>query len=138
MKKWLLSVVAVTLLSGCRANRAPGQPGVPEGAASAKVDSLYTYTSIADDPEGGLPAGYSIVNLDKEPFSVSQTPKRTVAVAGLASNCCCCALIWGDKKPTKTVAKAATEMACTTKRVLLSSEAPRGSRSNGMLLMAVT
>ncbi len=29
----------------------------------------------ADDPVGSIPAGYSIVNLDKEPFTVTQTPK---------------------------------------------------------------
>jgi C-terminal processing protease CtpA/Prc len=34
----------------------------------------------ADDPVGSIPAGYSIVNLDKEPFSVSQTPKPSLAL----------------------------------------------------------
>jgi len=29
----------------------------------------------ADDPTGGIPAGYSIVNLDKEPFAVSRPAK---------------------------------------------------------------
>ena len=32
----------------------------------------------ADDPVGSIPAGYSIVNLDKEPFTVSQTPKPSL------------------------------------------------------------
>jgi len=54
VKKWLLFVLAaMAVLLGCRMNRAPGQPGVPDGKASAIVDSLYAYTSIADDPEGG-------------------------------------------------------------------------------------
>ena len=43
-----------------------------------------------------------------------------------------------ETKLTRMVASAATETACTTKRVLFSSEEPRGSRSSGMLLKAVT
>jgi len=34
----------------------------------------------ADDPVGSLPAGYSIVNLDKEPFTVSQTSKPSLSL----------------------------------------------------------
>ena len=34
----------------------------------------------ADDPVASLPAGYSIVNLDKEPFTVSQTPKPALTL----------------------------------------------------------
>ena len=34
----------------------------------------------ADDPVGSIPAGYSIVNLDKEPFAVSQTPKPALTL----------------------------------------------------------
>ncbi len=34
----------------------------------------------ADDPVGKIPAGYSIVNLDKEPFTVSQTTKPSLAL----------------------------------------------------------
>lgn len=34
----------------------------------------------ADDPVGSIPAGYSIVNLDKEPFSISQTSKPSLTL----------------------------------------------------------
>lgn len=34
----------------------------------------------ADDPVGPIPAGYSIVNLDKEPFTVSQTPNPSLTL----------------------------------------------------------
>ena len=34
----------------------------------------------ADDPVGPIPAGYSIVNLDQQPFSVSQTPKPSLTL----------------------------------------------------------
>jgi C-terminal processing protease CtpA/Prc len=34
----------------------------------------------ADDPVGILPAGYSIVNLDKEPFTVTQQPEPSLAL----------------------------------------------------------
>src|SRR5512143_2523267 len=34
----------------------------------------------ADDPVGSIPAGYSIVNLDKEPFGISQTAKPDLAL----------------------------------------------------------
>ena len=36
------------------------------------------------------------------------------------------------------VASAATETACTTKRVLFNKEEPRGRRLSGMLLKAAT
>ncbi len=34
----------------------------------------------ADDPEGSIPAGYSIVNLDKEPFTVTQEPTPSLTL----------------------------------------------------------
>jgi C-terminal processing protease CtpA/Prc len=34
----------------------------------------------ADDPVGPIPAGYSIVNLDKEPFTVTQTPEPSLTL----------------------------------------------------------
>ncbi len=34
----------------------------------------------ADDPVGPIPAGYSIVNLDKEPFTVTQTPDPSLTL----------------------------------------------------------
>ncbi len=34
----------------------------------------------ADDPEGPIPAGYSIVNLDREPFSVTQTAEPSLTL----------------------------------------------------------
>ncbi len=34
----------------------------------------------ADDPEGPLPSGYSIVNLDKEPFTITQVPTPSLTL----------------------------------------------------------
>src|SRR5258708_21690029 len=34
----------------------------------------------ADDPVGPIPAGYSIVNLDKEPFTITQTPTPSLTL----------------------------------------------------------
>ncbi len=53
MKKWLLFALIATIVpSGCRRNRAPGQPSMPSGLVSAAVDTVCGYTSLADDPEG--------------------------------------------------------------------------------------
>jgi C-terminal processing protease CtpA/Prc len=51
-----------------------GKQKFPTGFGADK--KLFT----ADDPEGGIPAGYSIVNLDKEPFGVSRPPKPELAL----------------------------------------------------------
>ncbi len=48
--------------------------GFPTGFGADK--KLFT----ADDPVGPLPAGYSIVNLDKEPFTVTQTAEPSLTL----------------------------------------------------------
>ncbi len=51
-----------------------GNQKFPTGFGADK--KLFT----ADDPVGPIPAGYSIVNLDNEPFKVTQTPKPALAL----------------------------------------------------------
>src|SRR5512147_2289573 len=69
---------------------------------------------------------------------VSQIPKRMDGFVWASWILSCWAWRSGETAELKTVARAATEIACTTKRVLLTSEEPRGKTSSGTLLNAAT
>ncbi len=71
---------------------------------------------------------------------VSQTPKRAAAEEVVCDSCSlsCCVLISAEMEELKTVASAATETACTTKRVLFNNDEPRGRLFSGTLLNAAT
>src|SRR5574341_848304 len=69
---------------------------------------------------------------------VSHIPKRAEEVVWDSWNLSCCALISVEMDELKMVASAATETACTTKRVLFTNEEPRGRRLSGTLLNAAT
>src|SRR5690349_9804962 len=71
---------------------------------------------------------------------VSQIPKGDAAAAVTCASCIwsCWARISGEIEELKTVASAATDTACTTKRVLFKSEDPRGRLFKGTALNAAT
>src|SRR5215213_11148122 len=69
---------------------------------------------------------------------VSQIPKGAEEVTCASCIWSCCARTSAEIEELKTVASAATETACTTKRVLFSNDEPRGRLFNGTLLSAAT
>jgi len=46
-------ILGSTLWLNCRGNQAPGEPAAPSGPSSGVNDSLYAFTSVATDPDGG-------------------------------------------------------------------------------------
>ena len=55
MRRNLLVVVAVVLLVVCHSiNSPPDPPSKPEGPATGRADSTYTFTTTATDPDGDL------------------------------------------------------------------------------------
>jgi hypothetical protein len=57
VKRLLLFVplVAMTVLLSCKkTNHVPGEPAAPDGLSSGVNDSLYTFSSVATDPDGGI------------------------------------------------------------------------------------
>src|SRR5690349_137353 len=69
---------------------------------------------------------------------VSQIPNGEAAVTCASCIWSCWARTSAEIEELKTVASAATETACTTKRVLFNREEPRGRLFNGTLLNAAT
>src|SRR5215208_2726247 len=69
---------------------------------------------------------------------VSQIPNGAEEVTCASCIWSCCARTSAEIEELKTVASAATETACTTKRVLFNNDEPRGRLFNGTLLSAAT
>src|SRR5919197_3796183 len=96
--------------------------------ADLRVDKILVLAASAMEPdkearEASTPGGRFCSALTP---GVSHTPKRAVEVVCASCNLSCCARISAETDELKTVANAATETACTTKRVLFNNDEPRG------------
>src|SRR6266511_1479280 len=110
--------------------------------ADLSVDKMLVFAASAIESdkearEASTPGGRFCSALTP---GVSQTPKRVDAEADVCDSCnlSCCALTSAEMEELKTVASAATETACTTKRVLFNNDEPRGKLFSGTLLNAAT
>src|ERR1044071_1188753 len=110
--------------------------------ASLSVDKILVLAASAIDAdkevrEASTPGGRFCSAFTP---GVSQTPKRADVEEVVCDSCSlsCWVLISAEIEELKTVASAATETACTTKRVLFNKDEPRGRLFSGTLLNAAT
>ena len=103
--------------------------------AALRVDKIWAFAAGKEARDGSTPGGRLSSALTP---GVSHTPKLAEDVVCLSCNLSCCARISAGTEEVNMVANAATETACTTKRVLFNRDEPRGNWLSGILLNAAT